>query len=315
MLTCQQPLNLRSSTGIASSTRTAYRPYAWFKEISVWVAGGAIIGSAGAGLGAAPGAALGALAGIVRAFLDGFEVSRASTMDENQTRNSGTTVSSGTFLVAQQATLDVELGEYERCLVARFHPLLLRHIWKNYLDTGQDTMNKNQNEDFESMGVIICTGKRENKCLPVQEKYFYFTQHFTNGDMLDVADLHNHPWLLQLRGIRDFMAFTSLIGAREVEVDSNDWFHKTMKSIYKDALHWKLSGSRNENKAARFRFVEQDSDINWALDELSRVYFEKLPTFPSIYTVIEEKQEWPWSNPDPNYLLKPADPYLVGCHQ
>ena len=311
--------NIKSSKSFSTSTRMAYKPYAWFKNIVIWTAGGAAIGSLG-GVTVVPGAVLGALGGIVSTLLDGFDVSRANTSDERQSRNSTTTVSSGTFLVTQQASLDIELGEYERCLVARFHPSFLRLIWKEYLLKeelnlhGENITVKKEEDDFDSLGIMICTGKRENKCLPVKEKYFYFTQHFTDGDMLDVGDLHNHPWMLQLRGLRDYMAFISLIGAREVSVDQNDWFDVVLRETYKDALAFKHSGSETENSASTFNLVEKDSDINWTLNELSHVYFNILPTFPGFYTFFEEDQnkkqetEWPWRNPDPNYLLNMTNP-------
>jgi hypothetical protein len=50
-------------------------------------------------------------------------------------------------------------------------------------------------------GIMVCDGteQRPEKGIKMPESYYYFTQHFTEGDMLDQADLLNHPWLLQLR--------------------------------------------------------------------------------------------------------------------
>ena len=326
--------NVASTRGLYTSTRTSFKPYAWFKDFAVYVAGGAIVGAAMAGaptggVGAIPGAAAGAgfavLAGITKSILGGFDISRATSRDETIARRGGTTVSSGVFLVAQQATLDVELGEYEKCLVARFHPMFLKHILRNKImipETEIDLFNNgkvsssgfNDETDFESLGIIICKGEKENKCLPVKEKYFYFTQHFTDGDMLDVADLHNHPWLLQLRGIRDFMTFTALIGAREVEADKNSWVSQLVQATYKDFASFNLEGSQQENKTSRFKVVEQDSDFNWIIKSLTQTYFNILPSFPGIYTLNAEEREFPWNEPDPSHLFSPPEPSLVGCY-
>ncbi len=321
--------NVASTRGLYSSTRTAFKPYSWFKDFTVWVAGGAAIGAVAGGVGAIPGAAAGAgvavLAGITKAVLSGFDISRSNSRDETITRRGGTTISSGVFLVAQQATLDVELGEYEKCLVARFHPRFLKYILKNKVtitDTEIDVFSNrttensgfNDETDFESLGIMICTGEKENKCLPVKEKYFYFTQHFTDGDMLDVADLHNHPWLLQLRGIRDFMTFTALIGAREIEADKTTWVSQLANETYKDFVSLNLSGSQQENIPSKFKVVEQDSDFNWIIKSLTKTYFNVLPTFPSIYTLNAEEREFPWNEPDPNHLFSPPNPSLVGCY-
>ena len=321
--------NIASTRGMYSTTRTSFKPYAWFKDIVVWAAGGAVIGSTFLGIGALPaavaGAGFGVLAGVTKAFLGGFDVSRANSRDETITRRGGTTVSSGVFLVAQQATLDVELGEYEKCLVTRFHPMFLKYILNNKIETQKKydfSNNKrtnlnqfNDEIDFETLGVMICTGKKENKCLPVKEKYFYFTQHFTDGDMLDVADLHNHPWLLQLRGIRDFMTFSALIGAREVKADGNIWLNQLVNETYKDAVNLRLNGSQDENKVSKFKVVEQESDFDWTIKSLSETYFNILPTFPSIYTMDSEERQFPWNDSDAGHLLKPANPSLVGCYQ
>ncbi len=310
--------NVASTRSVSASTRTIFEPYSWFTDVVVWAAGGAIVGAAaGAGVGAVPGyvagAGFGILAGITKTMLGGFNVTRSNSREEISTRRGGTTISSGVFMVAQQSILDVELGEYEKCLVARFHPMFLKHILNNKIKDPHPDFN--DKTDLDSLGIMICTGKKENKCLPVKEKYFYFTQHFTDGDMLDVADLHNHPWLLQLRGIRDFKTFTSLIGAREVEADDNSWLWQLTKETYKDFVSLRFDGSQSENRAGRFKVAEQDSDFDWIINNLSETYFNILPTFPSIYTVTKEEPQFPWHNPDANHLLKPIDPALLGCHQ
>ncbi len=323
--------NLSSSNGLKTSTTASFKPWEWVFGTVGAIAGGV----AGFFSGGPPGIFIGATAvGTATKQMTGaFSVSRANSRDESAGRTQGTNVSSGTFLVSQQATFDIELGEYERCLVARLHPLLIKsffelgdadsHPYLKNAFVGEDRdLNQNgvieehlgeEYSDIAKQGVLICTGEPiRDRTLPVKEKYYYFTQHFTEGDMLDTADLHNHPWLLQLRGYRDFQAFTSTIGAREVNyVDSDRWVNDVMAKTASDAAAMQLQGSQVDNLKPELEIVRQNSDINWPLEELSRTYFEVLPTFPGLYTYMNESgenvEEWPYDNTDPGRSFETQD--------
>lgn len=287
---------LSSSHGVKLSTTSNFKPWDWardtFKDVVQSVP---IVGP------------------IVNNVVGAFSVTRSSSRDESAGRTQGLTVSAGTFLVNQQATFDIELGEYERCMVVRFHPAFLKGFFTNSNVLGVNSYLKrsfDDNTDIASQGLLICTGEREKKCLPVKERYYYFTQHFTEGDMLDTADLHNHPWLLQMRGLRDFQTFTAQIGAREVGyIDDNSWLKQSFTQVSSDAAAIAtldssgINGSHVENMTPKFQIVNQESDINWPLEELSRTYFEVLPTFPGFYTFMtnngQERIDWPYRNTDP----------------
>lgn len=300
---------LSSSNGIKVSTSASYKPWDWVKDT---VGSFPIVG------------------GIMKAVFNGFGISRSNARDESAGRTQGTNVTAGTFLVNQQATFDIEIGEYERCMVVRFHPAFLKDAFTildeyeesrtmmpelgRYRKDGEPRSFKYFDEDMvEKQGLLICSGKREDKCLPVKEKYYYFTQHFTEGDMLDTADLHNHPWLLQMRGYRDFQVFTASIGAREVEyIDGNNWLKETMGRTLNDAATFKMNGSHVENRAPELRIIDQSSEIDWPLKELSKTYFEVLPTFPGLYTYMDETgehvEEWPYRNTNPGRSFKQCEP-------
>jgi len=288
--------NISTSRGIKISTSGSFKPWSYVKD----------------GLGRLP-----FVGPVFKFFAGGFDISRSNSRDNSGGRTDGTNVSSGTFLVSQQATFDIEIGEYERCLVARLHPAFIKAAIEiiNYenekvaLPPFRDGSGEDRVNDVESQGVMICSGKRIRKNLPIKEKYYYFTQHFTEGDMLDTADLHNHPWLLQLRGFRDFQMFTAMVGAREVDfVDNNEWLKDVYSRTKSDAATMaslsldSMNGQFMENKQPELQIIDR-SEINWPLDELSRTYFEVLPTFPGLYTFMDETGatdgEWPYPNPDP----------------
>ncbi len=283
--------NLSSSHGVKLSTTSSFKPWDFVKETSSDMV-----------------KSIPLLGPLLYNIVGAFSVTRSSARDESAGRTQGLTVSSGTFLVNQQATFDIELGEYERCLVVRLHPAFIKDfLTRDNILTNRAYIKNNFDDDtdIDAQGLLICSGKRERDCLPVKEKYYYFTQHFTEGDMLDTADLHNHPWLLQMRGFRDFQTFTAQIGAREVGyIDDNKWINNVMSQIATDTAALNLNGSHVQNMTPQFEIINQESGINWPLDELSRTYFEVLPTFPSFYTFLNEEgddklTDWPYRNTDP----------------
>ena len=191
----------------------------------------------------------------------------SASIDESE----GTTVSDSTYLVAQIAKFDVELKSYERCLIYRLDPSVLESSY--YVDLG--ALDPESKEDPKSdsgptlrqvvtRGIMVCDGKKTERSRLVPEDYFWFTQHFTEGDMLDQADLLNHPWLMGLRGDRDFGLFLNKIKAHEAVTPGN--------------LGWGLS---REPKL---------QEIDWPLEQLARTYKGMPPTFPGFYTVLRASE-------------------------
>jgi hypothetical protein len=113
-------------------------------------------------------------------------------------------------------------------------------------------------------GLFVCEGKTsvQNPKISVKETYFYFTQNFTEGDMLDQSDLYNHPWALELRGMRDFVVFSNAIRAQGVA---------NLSELVTTGI------GLNQPKA-------QD----WAMEQLAQAYRNVLPSFPGIYTVLDK---------------------------
>ena len=269
---------------------------------------------------------LGAFAGEAIKFLaGGFRFALNYGISESVGRKNGTNVNTQTFLVSQQATIDIEIGEFERCMVARLNPLLIKVFsedWSDGLEEYNAEMAKQlkPEEHLKYAGILICEGNTQRSCEPVKEKYYYFTQHFTEGDMLDTADLYNHPWLLQMRGYRDFQTFVSMIGARKHKyLDANylmNYLHRMgsdIKMLFNDA-HDTFGTNYNQNIDDSLVMVDQKEDAAWPLAELGKVYFNVLPTFPGMYTYSDKDPEIPDPEEWPNYLSDPAESFDNSCN-
>ncbi len=213
-----------------------------------------------------------------------------------------TTVNSQTFLVMQTAALDIELKQYEKCLVLKWRPSFLHPVGnprasffmgKNWwsgewrMRNAMGEMEHVSDSDLSQLesaqrlvnkimlgGIMICSGKLEDKPVAIRERYYYTTQHFTDGDMLDPGDLYNHPWLLQLRGVRDFETFIQ--AARAQNMGS---FISPDNLTNKKPLH---------------------SSWQWPIKKLNQTYRNVMPSFPGMFVQMlreEEETDYPWVTP------------------
>ncbi len=180
---------------------------------------------------------------------------------ESFSSSDGTSIADSTYLVAQIAGFKVRLDEFERCVNIRLGSDYARNI--NYgLRAGLNSfLHMNRRILDLSRGVMVCEGKMNERPRQVKESYFYFTQHFTEGDMLDQADLYNHPWLLALRGQRDFGVFLNRIRGQEPITVGN-----FVKGIW----------------------TGRERKLDWPLDHMLAVYKHVTPAFPGFYTELRE---------------------------
>ncbi|MCB9027022.1 MAG: hypothetical protein H6625_11930 [Bdellovibrionaceae bacterium] len=183
---------------------------------------------------------------------------------------SGTSIQKATFLVMQNAAFDIKLKDYEQCAVVRWNPEIFINsdaydiFFKVFENPGKNT--------YIPGGYFICAGKEKNpEPIYVREHYYYFTQHFTDGDMLDSGDLYNHPWLLGLRGSRDAAAFVSNI-------------------------------STEDYKLYDLQTMSNDSPF-WPIKKMIETYLNVLPSFPGLYTIIDQYgEDYPWNElPEASY--------------
>ena len=162
----------------------------------------------------------------------------------------GTSIGKQTFLVMQMGTFDIELKEYEKCAVVRWDPRI-------FVPTLHDLVGDKAFDFNYPGGYFLCTGRIEKaKPVAVRENFYYFTQHFTDGDMLDEGNIYNHPWLLSLRGVQEVSFFLS--------------------QLEKDNFVLVNLGDRVINHFA------------WPINRLVEVYMKTLPTFPKMYSLIDD---------------------------
>jgi hypothetical protein len=237
-----------------------------FLPLAVGGFGFAVQGPMGAFIGTAVG-------GTISKILKPLSVKNSSSLSNSD----GTSVSQSTYLVAQIAKFNVQLTKYEHCRVfhldadtseSLFYELQKSTFWFN------PNFSKSEGaiRDALNRGIFVCDGKPVNESIKVPEDYFYFTQHFTEGDMLDQADLLNAPWLLSLRGDRDFGTFLNAIEAHEgISLSRYNW---------KSLLSW--AGVDATPKPRR---------VGWPLEQMAETYRNTLPSFPGFYTILPKDDQ------------------------
>ncbi|NCN42630.1 hypothetical protein GW916_15440 [bacterium] len=225
----------------------------------------------GAAVGSVAGGPIGALVGVGAAMIAGsvYDFGLAlikplgASSSISQSNSEGTSVSDGTYLVSQMAKFDVPIKSYQRCRVIRFSDAFSEMFLK------ERSLNPDL-KPYLSKGFMTCGEmtkiKEGEDSLRVPESYFYFTQHFTEGDMLDQADLYNHPWLLALRGVRDFGVFLDSIKGVEMGSILGTW------------------NDLREGKPSR------GNRVAWPLDHMAVTYRQLVPTFPGFYSLSTFKE-------------------------
>ncbi len=200
---------------------------------------------------------------------------------ESASYKQGTAVSSGTYLVMQRATFDIQFKKFRRCIELRIRPSFFEKYrsFERYFSK----MKKQQKFLALTEGVFICDGKVESSDEYFRERYYYFTQHFTEGDMLDKGNLVNAPWLLALRGEREYSNFVTLLKANPVEnTEAPRLPHQYIDTFLQNP------GLVHSAKRKVVNIAELP------LSQINEAYLRVLPTFPGVYIIRPKYEEYPY---------------------
>jgi hypothetical protein len=252
------------------------------------------------GIGRAISGVIGALGGVLN-----FQWGEG----ESQASSNGTAVNSGTTIAGQISTLDIELKKWEKCVVVRIDDQTLLNVVAKLKDVSQVY---SPNEDIQGLGTMMCSGDEDieddlhpGQPLRLRERYYYFTQIFNDGDMQDPGALFNHPWMLQMRGVRDFTQFHKALTVSEKKLDWGSAYSLTgndtaymLGGMVSDATGGALG---THSMGLTSLEVVSPNDIQKALDMMAAAYAKSLPTFPSMYTYgdtsADEVTSWPAKRP------------------
>ena len=214
----------------------------------------------------------------------GFDVGLSGAASTEFGYGDSSEISSTTYLAMQRATFDMKFLDPKVCIEIRpMGPFLenLAILSNRYKEIKADLQ-------VFLKGYLYCNEKKDDESLDkiFRENFYYFAQHFTEGHMLDDGSILNHPWLLGVRGERDYNRFVKQLGlkpsAEKREIGPVTKFFNATTQWYLD-----------DSKAMAASFTKNNL-AELPLDQISEAYDNILPTFPGIYVVGKQKKEFPY---------------------
>lgn len=207
---------------------------------------------------------------------------------EGRNATESQSVSQSTMLVVQEAIIDIQMREYEMCAAVTFTNEFAQFATKILADLPSEKMSRFR-------GLFLCSGNVIKKPEPIRERYYYFAQFFAEADMLDMGDLYSHPWLLSIRGLRDYRAFLALAEAGISGVEKNT-----------------VGGKMNQiwNKDGLYSYATVRKQENWPIHQLASTYLNVLPSFPRLHSKIEDAEEipnYPWNDLPSDSFKEPKE--------
>ncbi|MBC6415291.1 MAG: hypothetical protein GDA46_02755 [Bdellovibrionales bacterium] len=175
-------------------------------------------------------------------FINFFTFGVSSSLSQNQSSNESnssriawdTRAGEAVFLSVGVAEIEIGVKEYQKCLVIKPRP----NSFVASLKTGKPEYYENVWKDstqfldevvFSRSGLILCNPRRLEEGSPdlekITESYYYISQANTtpeNSQFLDLYDLANRPFLLILRGEREYRRFYSLARKFDPDVPLNE---------------------------------------------------------------------------------------------
>lgn len=185
---------------------------------------------------------LNALSNLFRDFV-GTDFNIQWSKGVNESHSEGRSLNDGTNLVVQIAKFNIRISEYERCAYIKMKPSFLKSVsFFEKIAAGNNNLAYEDAIHLASRGLLICSGEPiVDKPIEVRENYYYITQMFNDGDMLDLGDQKNHPWLLALRGNADYLRFVKIMQDMNV-LDKVQVGRAIFNNADSDALGGYISG-------------------------------------------------------------------------
>lgn len=121
--------------------------------------------------------------------------SRSDSLSES--RGQTVTFSRGLYLIEQQSTLQISIKKYQSCISVLADERTLLSIY------GENS------PVVRPQGFHFCVPESTSG-LTFLENYFFFSQHFATGDFIDARHPNNRPFVLSIRGNRDYYTFLNL---------------------------------------------------------------------------------------------------------
>lgn len=129
----------------------------------------------------------------------------------------GFSVDSGKAIHMEQKELRITMKKYEDCAIVRPRPDFLAKTSALQVGWMDKFLGRGRGEALALRGLLICGGYVNTQPISVTERYYTFGSSIGDSNQLDPRDTTNLPWLLSVRGQRDYAYFLMLMsGDRQI---------------------------------------------------------------------------------------------------
>ena len=163
----------------------------------------------------------GALSLAIPGLNTGLSYSFSATSTDAAGAKEDSFFSINTPFVLEKWELDLTATSHESCAVVRVSP----EFWEKHSSIATRLRGRATPENIVSLreslsrGLMICMGAENREPETMRENYFFVSPSTVLGAELDPGDIRNMPWLLEMRGARDYTTFMNLVIARKKASD------------------------------------------------------------------------------------------------
>ncbi len=215
--------------------------------------------------------------GVFSQLLSGIGFSASTVRSNYKSRNSNAASGTGIYLSTEMKQILLGFQKYESCITIKLNPesitwdpgiIRRRSLEMKHLINNQ--YSEQEIFDHLTRGLMLCSGdviepSQDDPPKYFRETYYYTTQHFTEGNILDFSNLINHPWLLSVRGLSTFTNFIKQMDGTRVIWESS-------------TRSWRKPNLDDQKDQYPLGF--------YPVERLALAYAGHLPSTPGFYTLL-----------------------------
>lgn len=155
----------------------------------------------------------------------------------------------GQSLTVEQNEIRINVTKSDECVVIRPRPRMFTGRSAVHLKIFESVLGADEADKLMSRGLMLCTGAVDTTARSFPERYYTFGFKLVGGNATDAMNVANLPWLLSLRGQRDYASFLMMASAQNMtvkeakgqELDLGDLATGALESVYDQQFAGKMS--------------------------------------------------------------------------
>jgi hypothetical protein len=186
---------------------------------------------------------------IFSAVVGGVGIQYERTSTNSAMSQGGFGFELGHGLGVEQTDIDIPVTKSDECIVIRPKASAYQGLQSStHMKILKLQLGDAQAETLMNRGLMLCAGKVNHETRVAHERYYTLASFNQGGASSDPFDYRNLPWLLQMRGQRDFAAFLVIASASKTStadanqpIEIGDMPNTTLQVAYDTYFAGKMS--------------------------------------------------------------------------